>query len=54
MKLKVWMGIAVLSSLLIAAAGAVLVAADDHPLPMSSTNQVAADDPPLPMAPKAG
>lgn len=55
MKLKVWMGIALLSSLLIAAtAGTFLIAADDPALPMVSKVNVAADDHALPMAPKVG
>ncbi|MBL0386159.1 hypothetical protein JJB07_05775 [Tumebacillus sp. ITR2] len=56
MKLKVWMGIAVLCSLVIAATGTALVAADDGPKPMMvKPVQLAADDNPEPMtAPKIG
>lgn len=54
MKLKVWMGIAVLSSLLVVFVGSSLVAADDPPLPMINVNTLAADDQPLPMIPVVG
>ena len=53
MKLKVWMGIALLSSMLVAATGSMLVAENDPALPLSHTNNVAANDPADPLTIKA-
>ncbi|PWK13800.1 hypothetical protein [Tumebacillus permanentifrigoris] len=48
MKLKVWMGIALVCSLLVAGSSSIFVAEMDPPLPFSQANQVAINDQPDP------
>jgi hypothetical protein len=49
MKLKVWMGIALVASLLVAATGTMLVAENDPALPLGQQNNLAANDPADPL-----